>query len=329
MVKYKGNTKKEGDKMGFKKLIKKFKKPNKIPRQYKNTRSIQLIDLKSNRTKTSDYFVKMGYEKYEDYPDEGLTLEDIEKQFNELIEAGQSAMEQLRNSHQTIPTSTYQKRRDEINNGIRRVNNAYKHINNEQALNLRNAICEISKRSENYKLDYPKEELKKTKRKIVDLHVFPKDNVPSILDTEYLKVNRIANIAMDMTDGTNASVDGSLSKFKVYVPSLNGKTGKTYTSYLTGREKKTGQTYTCYISGLDEEQLKYNMDYQKVILQGIEKTILEKAYPYIGKIEKQKDGNYVIKKVGVQKEACLIVDGILLEKKRKELVREEEEKWQK
>ena len=113
------------------------------------------------------------------------------------------------------------------------------------------------------------------------------------------------------------------------MPSLNGKPVKKYTSYLTGKEKKTGQTYTCYISGLDEEQLKYNMDYQKVMLQGIERTIVEKAYPYIGKIEKQKEGNYVIKKVGVQKEACLMADGILLEQKRKELVREEEEKWQK
>ncbi len=322
--------------MGLRKLIMRKNKNQDInQKHYKNTRRMQLIDLKDNRAKTSDYFVKMGYKKYDDYPEDGLTLEDIEKQYNELLEVGQRAMEQLINSPQSIPTTTYQKRRDEINNTLKTIINGYEHINNEQALSLRNAIYEICKRSGNYRLDYPKEELKSTRRKIVDLHVFQKQNEPSIIDTKYLKVKRIANLSIDMTDGKSASLDGSLSKFEVHVPSINGKTGKTFTSYLNGKEQKTGQTYTCYISRLDEEQLRNNFDYQKVILQEIERIILEKGYKvhehniYIGKIEKQRDGSYVIKKVGVQKEACLMADEILLEQKRRQIVKEGEEKWQK
>lgn len=302
------------------------KQQNRGKTHYKNTGKIQLINLKENRIKTNDYFAKMGYMKYEDYPEDGLTLEDIEKQYNEFIEVVKITMEQLKNSHETIPTITFQKRRDEINNTFKRINNAYEHINNEQVLSLRNAIYEISRRSGNHRLNYPREEIKSTRRKIVDLHVFSKENSPTIIDTKYLKVNRIANLSMDMTDGRNASVDGSLSKFSIYLPSINGKTGKPYTSYISGEEKKSSHSFTCYISGLDEEKLRTDLTYQKTILQEMERSIIEKEYPYLGKIEEQRDGSYMIKKVEVQKQACLMADGILLEQKRRQIVKGREEK---
>lgn len=222
-------------------------------------------------------------------PRERVTKELVDQKYNEFMENAKKREEKIYDETIRKKSAFYKSEKlDELKEDIEEKNKAYLYCSSPRNILLRNIIVDLNSNENEEKNNTENREvndeffdtIKQVERQEPDIKGQPLLR-KTIRDGEGLETPELSIIELKKFDLVDVirKLPIQIKRYKIIIPSKEGNFD-----------------YDFYTEGIDIAELQMNKKYRQAVLKAIELNNMNGENSYIGRIEKDKQGRYVVSK---------------------------------